>query len=108
MLNQERHGICVALWTELMTVPAANLKGVMETTLQRWTFPDLAMFCLFCAKTCGILTYEALAEMLRISDTDLIKMIPRTTRAGLLTGWFTRFVREKLEVWPPPGQPERT
>lgn len=108
MLNPERHGVCVALWTELITVQATAVATTIETTLQRWTFPDLAMFCLFCAKTCGVLSAEALKEMLRISDTDLVKMIPRAKRAALLADWFTRFVREKLEVWPPPAEPERT
>jgi len=103
MLNPERHGICVALWTALMTTHTSALEGVIADALKRWTFPDLAMFCLFCANTCGLLTFEALSELLKISDTDLVKMIPRATRAALLTGWFTRFVREKLEVWPLPA-----
>lgn len=101
MLNPERHATCVALWTELQTASVAGIPAIMEATLMRWTFPDLAMFCLFCANTCGLLTYEALTEMLKLSDTDLVKMIPRSKRAALLSSWFIRFVREKLEVWPP-------
>ena len=101
ILNPAKNNHCTLLWTELMTVPRGALGPVFEQTLQRWTFPDLAMFCLYTANTLGILSYEALQEMLRISDTDFVKTIPTKLRATLLCDWFTRFVREKLEVWPP-------
>lgn len=101
MLNPAKHNLCTALWTELMTAPRGTLASLFEQTLQRWPFPDLAMFCLYMANTLGILSYDALQEMLRISDTDFVKTIPSKLRATLLCDWFTRFVREKLEAWPP-------
>ena len=103
ILNPTKHGLCSALWTECMTFPRSQLPPLFEQTLQRWTFPDLAMFCLYMANTLGLLTHTALQEMLRISDTDFMKVIPIKLRATLLCDWYTRFVREKLEVWPPLG-----
>lgn len=100
ILNPSRHSICSSLWGQLMNSPRIALQALFEEILQRWTFPDLAMFCLFCANLVGTQNYEALQEMLRISDTDFVKMIPTPLRATLLCDWFTRFVRQKLEVWP--------
>lgn len=101
ILNPAKHTVCTTLWNELMTSPRPALAALFEQTLQRWPYPDLAMFCLYAANTLGILTFDALQEMLRISDTDFVKTIPGKLRAALLCDWFTRFVREKLEVWPP-------
>lgn len=101
ILNPAKHSLCTALWTELITATSGTLAPLFEQTLQRWPFPDLAMFCLYMANTLGILSYDALQEMLRISDTDFVKTIPTKLRATLLCDWFIRFVREKLEAWPP-------
>lgn len=101
ILNPAKHSVCTQLWTECMTISSGQLPSLFEQTLQRWTFPDLAMFCLYMANTLGFLSHTALQEMLRISDTDFIKVIPIKLRATLLCDWYTRFVREKLEVWPP-------
>jgi hypothetical protein len=103
ILNPSRHSICASLWGQLMNSNRQALQALFEETLQRWAFPDLAMFCLFCASLVGTQNYEALQEMLRISDTDFVKMVPTPLRATLLCDWFTRFVRQKLEVWPPSG-----
>jgi hypothetical protein len=59
------------------------------------------MFCLFSAKAVGLLTPDALAEMLRITDTDFIKQCGPKIRSQLLSSWFETHVREKLEQWPP-------
>jgi DNA polymerase III delta prime subunit len=102
MLNPTKHGMCSHLWTELLTCSKRQLQPLCEQTLQKWPFPDLAMFSLYIASRLSLLSYDALQEMLLISDTDLVKSIPLKQRAALLAGWFGRFVREKLEVWPPP------
>ena len=99
ILNAGRHTVCSELWNEIMTVHASQLQQTFEATLQRWTFPDLAIFCMFCGNTLGLLTYQAVTEMLRISDTDFVKSIPGKQRAILLCDWFKRFVRDRLEDW---------
>lgn len=101
MLNPTKHAVCSQLWTELLSSPRQALPALFEQTLQRWPFPDLAMFCLYATHTLGLLTYSGLQEMLRMSSTDFVKSVGTKQRATLLADWTTRFLREKLEVWPP-------
>jgi len=102
MLNPGRYQDCAKLWTTFFTANNSQLNGFFESTLQKWTYPDLSMFCLFCANSTGVLDKEGLGEMLQISDTDFIKMITFKQRSQILSNWFIRFVKQKLEVWPPP------
>lgn len=100
ILNPTKNRTCAELWHNLTTAHVQQLPAIFETTLHKWTFPDLSMFCLFCANTVGTLNQEGLVTMLQISDTDFIKVISVKQRSALLCDWFLRFVREKLEVWP--------
>lgn len=101
MLNPGKYQDCAKLWISLLTIHSSQIGAQFESTLLRWTFPDLAMFCLFSANSLEILSTDALVEMLRISDTDFIKMIGFKQRANLLANWYLVFVRQKLEQWPP-------
>jgi hypothetical protein len=101
ILNPGRYQDCAVLWTELLTTHISQIKTVFGNTLQKWTYPDLAMFCLFFANMTKTLTNDALIQMLRITDTDFIKIIGIKHRTELLSSWFKQFVREKLEAWPP-------
>ena len=102
LLNPGRHQDCAKLWTECFNTHRTALKALFEQVLPKWTFPELAMFCLFCGKATHTLTMEAVHEMLRISDTDFIKQCPPKVRATLLADWFDRHIRVKLEIFPPP------
>lgn len=99
LLNPGRFQDCALLWNECFTVHSSQLLGVFNQALLRWTFPDLAMFCLFIANTTGILSLEAVSHMLRISDTDLVKQCS-SIRGMLLVDWFKQHVRNKLYSWP--------
>jgi SpoVK/Ycf46/Vps4 family AAA+-type ATPase len=99
MLNKSKYNECAKLWSILLTTHISQIVSIFETTLQKWTYPDLAMFCVFCANTLNILTKFGTIQMLRITDTDFIKLVPFKKRAHLLSDWFKRFVREKLEAW---------
>jgi len=101
MLNSGKHQDCAKLWVELVSVHRSKLQELFETVLQKWTFPDLAMFCLFCANSTGVLEKNGLVKMLQITDTDFIKIIEFKQRSQLLSNWFDLFVRQKLEAWPP-------
>ena len=101
MLNSGKHQDCAKLWVELVTIHRSKLQELFETVLQKWTFPDLAMFCLFCANSTGVLDKSGLVKMLQITDTDFIKIIDFKQRSRLLSNWFELFVRQKLETWPP-------
>lgn len=100
MLNPNAFQDCAKLWTLLLTCHISTLTSQFEQTLQKWTFPDMAMACLFIAKKTRLLSRQALVELLQISDTDFIKMLRMKQRAALLSDWFRRFVREKLETLP--------
>jgi hypothetical protein len=101
LLNPNRFQDCVTLWHECFTQPSSALQSLFEHTLPKWTFSELSMFCLFVANTLNVLTPESLNNMLRISDTDFIKQCGPKLRAQLLSSWFERHVRIKLEQFPP-------
>ena len=104
ILNPGRFKDCVKLWTDLLTTHQSQLLTLFETTLKTWTYPDLAMFCLFIANTVATLDRSSLFQMLQITDTDFIKVIGIKQRAHLIANWFRTFVRQKLESWPPQGR----
>lgn len=101
LLNPGRYQDCAKLWHELFTTHPLQIQPLFEHILPKWTFSDLAMFSIFCAKHTCTLTTDALQDMLRISDTDFIKQFGPKQRATLLASWFTEHVRQKLEEWPP-------
>lgn len=101
LLNPRRFADCAVLWHECFTLHSSQVEKLFEQTLPKWTFSDLAMFCLFAANSTGTLTAESLQHMLRLSDTDFIKQCGPRLRATLLSKWFLQHVRQKLESWPP-------
>jgi hypothetical protein len=101
LLNPGRFQDCAKLWHECFTVHASQIRQVFDQVLPKWVFSDLAMFCLFAAKSLALLTPDALAEMLRITDTDFIKQCSPKIRSQLLSSWFETHVRGRLEQWPP-------
>ena len=99
MLNTLKYRECANLWSTLLTTHISKLKSAFESVLQKWTYPDLAMFCIFSAKSLNLLTYESSTHILNITDTDFIKMISFKQRANILSSWYINFVRKKLEAW---------
>jgi DNA polymerase III delta prime subunit len=101
LLNPGRYYDCAKLWNDCFTVHNSQIRSLFDQALSKWVFSDLAMFCLFTTKALGMLTPDALNEMLRISDVDFIKQCGPKLRSQLLSSWFEQHVREKLEQWPP-------
>ena len=101
LLNPGRYSDCAKLWHEAFNCHPTALRPLFEQILPKWTFSDLAMFCLFVANITGTLTADALDDMLRISDTDFVKQCGPKLRAQLLSSWFDTHARLKLETWPP-------
>lgn len=101
LLNPSRFQDCAKLWNECMNVHPSQLRTLFEQILPKWSFSDLAMFCLYMAYTTGTLSSDGLSAILRISDTDLVKQTSPKVRASLLSSWFETHVRIKLEQWPP-------
>lgn len=102
LLNPTRFQDCAKLWHECMNTHTTQLKGLFEHALPKWAYSDLAMFCLHMARTTEIhLQRMPFKEMLRISDTDLVRQTSPKFRAAMLSSWFETHIRVKLEQWPP-------
>jgi len=97
LLNPGRYQECAKFWHQCMTVHPSQLQSKIEQILPKWVFLELAMFCLCIAEITGTFTYEALQNMLRISDTDLLRSCPSKVRAALLSKWLDTHIRIKLE-----------
>jgi len=99
ILNVGKYNECSNLWSLLLNCHVSTITSQFETILQKWTYPDLAMFCVFCAKSLSLLSYDSAISIINITDTDFIKMISFKRRVNILSNWFIKFVREKLEAW---------
>jgi len=100
LLNPGRYQDCAKFWHQCMTVHPSQLQAKIEQFLPKWVFLELAMFCLCMAKITETFSFDALQEMLRISDTDLLRCCSLKVRANLLTNWFDTHIRLKLEDMP--------
>ena len=97
MLNPKRYKDCAKVWTDIFATHISGVDALFTDLLQKWTFPDVAMFCIFCANYTKTLTHEAMIHLLEISDTDFIKNVSIAQRSKLLSNWIIRFVKQKLE-----------
>ena len=100
LLNPGKYQDCAKFWHQCMTVHPSQLQAAVEQMLPKWVFLELAMFCLCIARQTGTLEFPALKEMLRISDTDLLRNCSLKVRASLLSQWFDTNIRLKLEEFP--------
>ena len=98
ILNPKRFKDCAKIWTDIFTLHESLMHSYFKDLLQKWTFSDVAMFCIFCVNYTNCLTYEAVIKMLEISDTDFIKNISIHHRSKLLSSWICRFLKQKLET----------
>jgi hypothetical protein len=103
LLNPNRFQECAKLWTECFTCHPTALKGLFECVLPKWNVLDFATFLLFLAKSTDTLTVAAFEELIRIADTEFLKLCTPSQRATLLASWMDTHVRQKLDQWPPPG-----
>uniref|UniRef100_A0A6C0K5J6 AAA+ ATPase domain-containing protein n=1 Tax=viral metagenome TaxID=1070528 RepID=A0A6C0K5J6_9ZZZZ len=97
ILNSKKINDCAKIWNDIFTTHATLVNNIFVDLLQKWTFPDVAMFCIFCAKYTNTINKDAMLHMLEISDTDFVKNISNSHRAKLLSNWVIRFVKQKLE-----------
>jgi hypothetical protein len=96
LLHPKKHDECAKIWNGLFTLPAGEVREFLEATLQSWIYPELAMFFLVIAKELRLLTYESLKEMLRITDSDFLRLCPLDVRTELLSSWFVKNIIQKL------------
>jgi DNA polymerase III delta prime subunit len=97
MLNPKKINDCAKLWNDIFTTHPSQMSNLFIELLHKWTFPDVAMFCIFCAHYTKTMDHAAMTHILEISETDFVKNIPNSQRAKLLSNWINRFVKQKLE-----------
>lgn len=98
LLHPKKNQECAEIWMQLFSTPSHRLRPVLETILEKWIYPELGMFLLFLAKELSVLTSAALFEMLRITDSDFLRMCPYKVQVDLLTSWTQTHLLQKLEA----------
>jgi hypothetical protein len=97
ILNPKKMNDCAKIWNDIFTTHISYTNNLFTDLLQKWPFPDVAMFCIFCAYYTNTIDNDGIINMLEISDTDFVKNIPNSQRAKILSNWINRFVKQKLE-----------
>jgi hypothetical protein len=97
LLHPTKHDECAKLWVSIFTVPSYELGKHIDSLLQTWIYPELAMFFLVITKELQLLTPNALYEMLRITDGDFLRLCPPETRTKLLANWVEKNLHLKLD-----------
>jgi len=98
LLHPQKNNECAKIWGTLFTMPAYELKDYINTLLQTWIYPELAMFFLVLTKEVNFLTPEGLYSMLRITDSDFLRICPPSVRIQLLTSWVKENLYLKLDA----------
>lgn len=97
LLHPTKHNECAKLWTSIFTVPSYQLIPHIDTLLKTWIYPELAMFFLVITKELQLLTANGLYEMLRITDSDFLRLCPPDIRTQLLAKWIQENLHLKLD-----------
>ena len=98
LLHPQKHNECAKIWSTLFTIPAYEVHTYITTLLQTWIYPELVMFFLVITKELNILTAEALYTMLRITDSDFLRICPPLVRIKLLSSWVEENLYLKLDA----------
>lgn len=98
LLHPQKNNECAKVWATLFTLPAYEVETYINTLLQTWIYPELAMFFLILAKELNFLTLDALYSMLRITDSDFLRICPPLIRIQLLSSWVKENLYLKLDA----------
>jgi hypothetical protein len=98
LLNPSKYTECSQLFDALVHTHKDHLFDVILKYVQKWNMIDFLMFNLFLLIHFKLQTPEAIQEILRISDTDLIKMCSPKKRASLFTTWHLEFLYTPLHT----------
>lgn len=98
LLHPQKNNECAKLWATIFTVPAYEIQTYINTILQTWIYPELAMFFLILTKELNLLTPEGMYSMLRITDSDFLRICPPLIRIQLLAGWVKENLYLKLDA----------
>jgi hypothetical protein len=98
LLHPKKHNECARVLSTLFTLPAYEVHAYIDTLLQTWIFPELAMFFLVITKELDILSMEGLYSMLRITDSDFLRLCPPAIKINLLSKWLHENLYLKLDA----------
>jgi hypothetical protein len=98
LLHSKKNVECAEIWNRIFTNPSYKLREIVEESLSKWIYPEFGMFVLFIAKELCLLTPEGLLEMLRITDSDFLRMCPYSVQVDLLTSWIQSHLLQKLDA----------
>lgn len=98
LIHEKKNTECADIWFNLFTLPSYKLQEYIEKLLQTWIFPELAMFFLILAKELQVLTMPGLTTLLRITDSDFLRLCPQNVRIELLTKWCIENLHQKLDA----------
>jgi hypothetical protein len=98
LLHPKKNQECAEIWNQLLSTPSYKLRPTVEQILEKWIYPEFGMFLLFLSKELCVLTPEALFEMLRITDSDFLRLCPYSVQVELVTSWIQTHFLQKLEA----------
>jgi hypothetical protein len=98
LLHNKKNIECSEIWSLLFTIPSYKMRDSVEAILEKWIYPEFGMFLLFISKEMCLLTPDALYEMLRITDSDFLRVCPYTVQLDLITSWIQTHVVQKLDA----------
>jgi hypothetical protein len=97
LLHPQKHSECAMIWMSLFTKPIQEVKALIEKTLQTWIFPELALFFLVLCQELGYLTTDNLSTVLRMTDSDFLRLCPSKVRTQLLSSWVDKNLLQKVD-----------
>lgn len=98
LLHPQKHTECAQLWFSLFTMSKKDAFSLIEKTLQTWIFPELALFFLVITRELGFLNVENLGNLLRITDSDFLRICPYKMRTELLCNWVNENLLLKVDT----------
>jgi len=92
LLNPSKYTDCSNLFDALFHTHPDNLPETILNYIHKWNTMDFLMFAFFILSYFKQITPLAIEELLRISDTDLIKLCSPKKRAKIFLSWHLEFL----------------
>jgi ATPase family associated with various cellular activities (AAA) len=94
LLNPGRYNECAGLFQALFHTHPDQLEEVVLKFIQKWNMVDFFMFAFIIQSELGLISPDSCQELLRISDTDLIKMCSPRRRTEIFLAWHKKYLYE--------------
>jgi len=92
LLNPGKYADCSNLFNALFHTHPESLSDTILKYIHKWNTMDFLMFAFYLISYFKLLTPPAVEELLRISDTDLIKMCSPKKSAAMFLSWHLEFL----------------